>query len=409
MTFSSLYSKILVVDDEKEVRESLKLFLEEEQFTVQVANDGEDALMKVSDFQPHCVLLDIRMPYLNGVEALKMIKHRQPNTEIIMVSAINNVQMAEECLKNGAFGYLSKPIDLKKLLTEIKACLDQRRENLKEHRNKQKGDYDKTKLEAKTHFLNKELFHALRFPLHLFSYSDSEFATHSFNVSWLCEKIAKQIKSQHLELTNIAGLYHDIGKLCLPKYLFQKHKQDWTYEEKQIYKRFPVYGQELANFHFRLKGLGYVLRHQCENVDGTGFPDGVSGGDIPQESKIIAVANAFAEAMEIEGLNQMKLDINKADNILEYIKKDIGKLYDGAIVEALQHFVTNYKTPNEIVIETSELKPGMKLSRNLYTHSGRLIIPKNMTLDIQGISKIIDLSLIDPIEGNIYILTPENN
>ncbi|GEM_PF-932396 len=405
MTFSSLYSKILIVDDEKEVRESLKLFLEEEQFSVQVAEDGEDALMKLGDFQPHCVLLDIRMPYLNGVEALKMIKHRQPNTEIIMVSAINNIQMAEECLKNGAFGYLSKPLDLDKLLSEIKKCLGQRREKLKEHKIKQKSNYDQTILEAKNHYLNKELFHALRFPFHLSSYLDSEFATHSFNVSWLCQKIAKQIKSQHVELANIAGLYHDIGKLCLPKYLFQKHKQDWTYQEKQIYKRFPVYGEELTHFHFRLKGLGYVLRHQCENVDGTGFPDGISGEDIPQESKIIAVANAFAESMEIEGLNQMKLDINKADNILEYIKKDIGKLYDGAIVEALQHFLTNYKTPKETSVGIPDLKPGMKLSRNLYTHSGRLIIPKNIKLDVQGISKIIDLNLIDPIEGDIFILT----
>ena len=404
MSFSTLYSNILIVDDEKEVRESLKLFLEESQYTVEVAEDGESALMKLNEFQPHCVLLDIRMPYLNGIEALKMIKHRQSKAEVIMVSAIDNIQKVEECLQNGAFGYITKPVDLSKLLNEIKACLEKRHEKISINKEKEKKEYEKSKLEAKTHFLNKELFHALRFPLHLVGYFDSQFSSHSFNVSWLSENLARQLKSSHIEIANLSGLYHDIGKICLPKYIFEKHRQDWTYKEKNIYKKFPIYGEELAEFHFRLKGLGHIIRHQCENVNGTGFPDGLSLNDIPEESRIIAVANAFVETMEIEGLNKIKLNIKKTDHILEHIKKDIGTLYDGAVVEALQQFVSNYKIPDETSVEINALKPGMKFSRSLYTHSGRLLVPKGMKLDDQNISKIIDLNLIDPIEGEIFIL-----
>ncbi len=404
MAFPILYSKILIVDDNLEVRESLKMFLEEKQFTVQVAVDGEDALMKLSEFKPYCILLDIRMPYLNGVDALKMIKYRSPNTEVIMVSAINNVQMAEKCMQSGAFGFVTKPVDLDNLFKEIKLCLEKRHNALEENKKKIKEKHERLKLKAKTEFLNKELFHALRFPLHLASYLDTDFAKHSLDVSWLCEKIAIQLNNQHIELANLSGLYHDIGKLFLPKYLLKKHPQDWTFQEKQVYRRFPVFGEELAHFHFRLNGLGHILRHQCEHVDGTGYPDGLSGDDIPQESKIIAVANAFAEIMEMESLSPIEFNIKKGVSFLEHIKKDAGRIYDGSVVIALEQFIINYKNPDETPVVISDLKPGMELSRNLYTHSGRLIIPKGMQLDIKGISKIIDLNIIDPISDKIYIV-----
>ena len=72
------HSKILVVDDEVDVCDVLRQFLEDEEFEVDVANDGEQALVILDEFNPHCVLLDVRMPGLNGIETLKMIKFRQP-------------------------------------------------------------------------------------------------------------------------------------------------------------------------------------------------------------------------------------------------------------------------------------------------------------------------------------------
>jgi putative two-component system response regulator len=408
MTFSYLYSKILIVDDNEDVRESLKLYLEAELFTVRLAVDGEDALLKVNEFKPDCILLDIKMPYLNGAEALKMIKYRSPNTEVIMISTVYTIQTAVKCLLRGAFGILTKPIDLDKLLKEIKLCLEKRHKKIFENRKKQKEEHEKLRQKAKTHLLNKEFFHALRFPLHLASYLDSDFANHSMDVSWLCEKLAIRLNSHHIELANLSGLYHDIGKLCLPKYLLQKPRHEWTVQEKQVYNRFPVYSEELAHFHFRLQGLRHILRHQCENVDGTGFPDGLSGDDIPQESKIIAVANAFVEIMENEKLGLIEFNINKGIKFLKIIKKDEGKLYDASVVNALEKFIKNYKIPDQISVEIGDLEPGMDLSTDLYTHSGRLVLPKGIRLDIKAISKIIDLNFIDPISDKIYIIPPKN-
>ena len=77
-------SKILIVDDDTNVQKSLKRLINKENFVVQVACDGEDALSKITDFQPLCILLDIKMPYLNGKDTLKMIKFSYPTIEVII-------------------------------------------------------------------------------------------------------------------------------------------------------------------------------------------------------------------------------------------------------------------------------------------------------------------------------------
>lgn len=135
MTNPFLYSRILVVDDESAVCEALKQFLINEQFTVETAVDGEDALAKLDDFKPDVILLDIRMPYLSGKDALKMIKYRQPEVEVIMVTAINNINFVEECMQNGAFGYVTKPVDLNHLIKDIHSALEHRKDRLSKKNN----------------------------------------------------------------------------------------------------------------------------------------------------------------------------------------------------------------------------------------------------------------------------------
>ncbi len=403
MTNPFLYSKILVVDDEIEVCNALKEFLEENQFTVAVAHDGEDALTKVDDFNPYCILLDVRMPYLTGTDALKMIKHRQPDVEIIMVTAVSNIKKAEECMQNGAFGYVTKPVDLDHLLKGIRLALEHRKKRLDEKKKEKAEETKKVKLESMTHLLNKELFHALRFPFQLTEYFHHEFACHSKNVSWLCENIAKELKIKPIESYNLAGLYHDIGKLSFPKGLENPPPKEWTASEKHVFEQFPIYGQELVQFYFRLRGLGPIIRHQCEKFDGTGFPDELSGDEIPLESRVIAVANAFDENLPPEQSRQIEFEIKKGANALESVKKKAGRFFDPIVVEALERFVKNYKIPKEEIVDLSGLKKGMRVSRDLFTQGGKVVVLRGMALDSALIKKVRDIHQIDPVTGSVHI------
>ncbi len=120
MTESTSVPKILVVDDEVKMCFTLTKLFELSNYSVAVAHNGLEALDKVDSFQPHCILLDIRMPQMNGVEVLKKVKLEHPEIVVIMTTAVVTEESREECLKIGAAEYLVKPIDFKKLLEVIK-------------------------------------------------------------------------------------------------------------------------------------------------------------------------------------------------------------------------------------------------------------------------------------------------
>ena len=116
MTEPTFVPKILVVDDEVKMCFTLTKLFELSHFSVAVAHNGLEALDKVDIFQPHCILLDIRMPQMNGVEVLKRVKQEHPEIVVIMTTAVVSQESREECLEIGAAEYLIKPIDFKELL-----------------------------------------------------------------------------------------------------------------------------------------------------------------------------------------------------------------------------------------------------------------------------------------------------
>ena len=121
MTESTFAPKILVVDDEVKMCFTLTKLFELSHFSVAVAHNGLEALEKVESFQPHCILLDIRMPQMNGVEVLKKVKQNYPEIVVIMTTAVATEESRQECLEIGAAEYLIKPIDFKELLGIIRS------------------------------------------------------------------------------------------------------------------------------------------------------------------------------------------------------------------------------------------------------------------------------------------------
>lgn len=120
MTEAAPMPKILVVDDEVKMCFTLTKLFEMSNYPVTVAHDGVEALEKIDSFQPHCILLDIRMPKMNGLEVLKIVKEQHPEIVILMSTAVASEESRKECLEAGAAEYLLKPIDFKMLLATIK-------------------------------------------------------------------------------------------------------------------------------------------------------------------------------------------------------------------------------------------------------------------------------------------------
>ena len=111
--------KILVIEDEKALLETLKLNLELEGYVVETCDSGEKALLQITKFNPDLVLLDIMLPVLNGIEIYSQLKEQMVTTPVIFLTAKNNVQDKIEGLKLGADDYITKPFDLEELLLRI--------------------------------------------------------------------------------------------------------------------------------------------------------------------------------------------------------------------------------------------------------------------------------------------------
>ena len=117
-------AKILIVDDEKSIRNALREILEYEKYKVDEAEDGEDGLEKIKKGDYDLVLCDIKMPKMDGVELLEKAMEAGTGAQFVMISAHGNIETAVEATKKGAFDFISKPPDLNRLLLTIRNALD---------------------------------------------------------------------------------------------------------------------------------------------------------------------------------------------------------------------------------------------------------------------------------------------
>jgi DNA-binding NtrC family response regulator len=117
-------SKILVIDDERSIRNTLKDILEYEKYSVDLAEDGIKGIEKVKGNSFDVVLCDIKMPGMDGIEVLEQLVQLSPDTPVVMISGHGNIDTAVESIKKGAFDYIEKPLDLNRLLITIRNAMD---------------------------------------------------------------------------------------------------------------------------------------------------------------------------------------------------------------------------------------------------------------------------------------------
>ena len=139
------HAKILVVDDDENIRNTMKTILEDEGYIVDLAATGSEAIQKTKKSAYNIALLDIRLPDIEGVELLKLIKDAVPRTRKIMVTGYPSMQNAIAALNKSADAYLVKPIDIENLLNTVKEQL-QLQENEKEFSEQKVAEFIETRV-----------------------------------------------------------------------------------------------------------------------------------------------------------------------------------------------------------------------------------------------------------------------
>lgn len=308
-------SRILVVDDNEMNRDLLARRIERSGHEVLVAEDGVAALDVLHSQRVDLLLLDIMMPNIDGYQVLEKLKADDYLNDIpvIMITAVNEIDSAVKCIEMGADDYLTKPFNAVLLNARINACLEKRRLRLQERTHKKQIEDLNLFLTAKVRQQVSEIASAqigAIFAMSKLAESrDPETGEHLDRMREYCRLLARDLSKKDayadkIDKTYIENIYaasplHDIGKVGVPDAVLTKPGK-LTEEEWVIMKTHPVIGaetlREVDREHpgnaFIQTGIEIAAAHH-EKWDGTGYPYGLSGTDIPLSARILALGDVY--------------------------------------------------------------------------------------------------------------------
>ena len=250
---------ILVIDDDPAIRKVLSLGLERMGYQVRLATNGREGLdfLEAGDYDPDCILLDIRMPVLSGKEALPRIKELKPMTPVVMLTAYNDLSTGLEAMKSGAFDYLVKPSRLDQIeetigravryRTIIREKLDRDRKN-EEYRKNLEQTMESRTLELKETYekLKVANLQTVQVLAETIEAKDRYTQGHCERVRKLSLRIARELgmDKEQLEAIEYASLLHDIGKIGIPEHILNK-EGPLDADELEVMKMHPLIGAQI--------------------------------------------------------------------------------------------------------------------------------------------------------------------
>ena len=272
-------ASILIVDDNPEFRKCLSDILRAKGYAPIAAVKGKTALDKVKKEMPAVALIDLKLPDMDGLEVMREIKKRSPGTECIVLTGYASQASAIEAVNLGAYSYMQKPYDVEQLVVTIRRAIEKR-----EAEEALKGGALET-VEALSSIVEA---------------NDPYTAGHSAGVTEIAMEIAQEmgLMDGQLDTLRIAGLLHDVGKVGIPSSVLNK-PSGLTQAEWVMIQAHPIVSAQTAERVAAFRDAVPVIRHHHERWDGTGYPDGLKGGDIPLLARILAVADGF-QAMTSE-------------------------------------------------------------------------------------------------------------
>lgn len=291
-------SKILVVDDEKDACNLLASFLEEKGYDTTVAYDGPSALEIAQGKTPDVVLLDIRMPKMNGVEVLRQIKEFSKDIIVIMVTAVNNLETALQAVREGANDFMRKPVNLLELELLIEKALDKKRlvfENRDYQTRLEEKVVEQTATLRKLYFdLKKANLDIVRVLSDAIEAKDPYTKGHCGRVASYSLNLGKTIglRPEQMEVLEYGALLHDIGKIGVHGSILNKPEKLNEDEYKHI-RTHPGTGNHILRDIDMFKEVKTLVRQHHERHDGKGYPDGLDGSQLNILSRIIIIADAY--------------------------------------------------------------------------------------------------------------------
>lgn len=327
-------SMVLIVDDEYIGRETLQSILEGEGYELEMAENGFQALEKAKKLLPDVILLDVMMPGMTGFEVCQRIRSDPQIAEIpiIILTALDDRESLLNALKAGADDFISKPFDRFELRARLLGITRLNR-------------YQKLLQErAKLREANAQLLKAYEATIeglsHALDLRDRETEGHSRRVTELTVKLAQAMNMSEEEVLHLrrGALLHDMGKIGVPDSIL--HKPDpLTHEEWAIMHKHPQFAYDmLSPIEYLRPALDIPYNHH-EKWDGTGYPRGLKGEEIPIVARLFAVADVWDALIS----NRPYRDAWTEEQALNYIREQSGTHFDPQVVELFFHLIDDFR------------------------------------------------------------------
>ncbi len=322
---------ILIVDDDEAVRGPLSAQLEALGHRCDLAENGEQAVDRVREREYDLVVSDIRMPGMDGLEFLRVVLPLvEFVTPCIIVTGFDDVAYAIRAMQVGAYDFLRKPWDMLEMRIAVNRAL-QRRADLKFRRDYQR-ELEHRVAEAVADLKRAYDGTVVGFAA-LLEGKDTTTADHCHRVREMCARLAREmgLGTDRIRDLELGAMLHDIGKFKIPDAILTKAgpltKEEWT-----VMRRHPEYGAEIVEMIDFLRGASEVVRSHHEKWDGSGYPRGLCGEDIPLGARIFMVVDAYDTITSKRSYKEAF----SPDHALVEIRRCAGSHFDPSIVEVFE-------------------------------------------------------------------------
>lgn len=321
---------ILVVDDEEAIVKVLVRGLTAAGFDVSSAPNGAAAmtlLNEAGEDRFHALLTDIQMPLMRGDRLQQLAREQDPDLVVMMITAVEDIDRAVWCMREGVSDYVTKPFQLADIVVRLRSALEKRRLAI------QVRDYQATlerRVAERSEQLQSQFLEALQSLSCALEAKDAYTHQHSERVCTLALRLADQCCAGDQDLRRqieTAARLHDIGKIGVPESVINKPGR-LNPDERQLIQTHPTIGNDILEPLVHDPGVLDIVRHHHECWNGSGYPDGLAGEEIPLGARILAVADAF-DAMTTDRAYRNALPLTR---VLDIFRQGAGSQWDPQIV-----------------------------------------------------------------------------
>jgi response regulator RpfG family c-di-GMP phosphodiesterase len=405
---------VLCVDDEVGILSALKRLLRPTGYRVLTANSAAAGLALLASEAVDLVISDMRMPETDGAQFLEQVRERWPDTIRLLLTGYADMASTIHAINRGQiYRYIAKPWNDDELPLIIREALERRRllaENARLQaltlaQNEQLHELNAS-LERKVvertgelaqvnsflNLANQQLKQKFLVSIKVFSglieLRGGAMAGHSRRVAELGRRLAQACGLDDKACTDIfmAGLLHDIGKIGLSDGLLARPVSTMNGAQMTEYCRHAADGEAALMPLDELREVARLVRSHHEHFDGHGFPDSLTGEEIPLGARILAVVNDY-DGFQIGSLAEKRMTAPQA---LAMLRQLAGKRYDGRVVEVFSRMAQQnlLGAPGEQLLDTDQLLPGMVLARDFVAANGTLLLAADSHLTPARVSQL---------------------